>query len=74
MGTKQGVRRWPLKERPCLRVYQGTQKIVRGRVADVELDCGIELDQLHQIRFEESPLLVRWLLLERFSAQLLHWT
>ena len=58
MGAKQRFRRWPLKEGPCLGVYGRTQKIVRSGVADVELDRGIELDQLHQIRFEESSLLV----------------
>ena len=74
MSAKQGFRRWPLKERPCLSVYGGTQKIVRGRVADVELDRGIEVDQLHQIGFEESSLLRRWLCHERFCPQLLHRT
>src|ERR1700722_20132330 len=74
MGAKQGVRRCLLQERPCLSVYGGTQKIVRGRVADVELNCGIELDQLHQIGFEEGSGLGWRLGLERISPQLLHRT
>ena len=63
MGAKKCFCRWPLQERPCLGVYGRTQKIVRSRVADVELDRRIELDLLHQIRVEERSLLVRWLLL-----------
>ena len=74
MDAKQCFRRWPLQESPCLRVDGRTQKIVRGGIADVGLDRGIELDQLHQIRFEEGSLLVWGLFLERFRAQLLHRT
>ncbi len=47
MGAKQCFRRWPLEKGPRLGVNGRTQKIVRGGVADVELDRGIELDQLH---------------------------
>ena len=74
MGAKQGFRRWPLKEGPCLSVYGRPKKIVCSGIADVELDRGIEFDQLHQIRAEEGSLLVWWLLLERLCAQLLHRT
>ena len=74
MGAKQCLLRWPLKEGACLGVDGRAQKIVRGRVADVELDRGIEVDQLHQIGFEESSLLRRWLCHERFCPQLLHRT
>jgi hypothetical protein len=72
MSAKQRFRCWPFEKGPLLGENGRTQKIVRSGVADVELDRGIVLDQLHQIRFEESPLLAWWLLLERFCTQLLH--
>src|SRR5580658_1886823 len=72
MSAKQGFRRRPLKEGPCLGVDGRAQKIICGGVADVELDRGIEPDQLHQIGFEECPVLEWRLRLERICAQFLH--
>ena len=74
MGAKQCFCRGPLKEGPRLGVHGSTQKIVRGGVADVELDRGIEFDQFHQLRFAEASLLAWRLRLERLCAQLRHRT
>jgi hypothetical protein len=74
MGTEQRFCRWPLKERSRLSIERDTKKIVGSGVADIELDRGIEFDQLHQLNFAEASLLVRRLGLERLSAQTIYWT
>jgi len=74
MSAKQCFRRGPLKKGPRLGIYRCTQEIIRGGVADVELDCRIKLRQFHQIRLEESSVFVWRLLLERLRTQFFHWT
>jgi len=51
MRFQQRFRRRPLQERACFLVDGLAKKVVRARVADVELDRRIELHQLDEIRF-----------------------
>jgi len=74
MGAKQRFPRWPLKKAAGLGVDRRAQKIVCGGVADIDLDRGIEPDQIDQIGFEECPVLEWRLRLERICAQFLHRT
>src|SRR5580693_8012032 len=74
MSAKQRFRRRPLKKCSCLRIDGRAQKIVRCGVTDIELDGGIEPDQLHQIGIEECPLLEWRAGLERLCTQFLYWT
>src|SRR5580658_6874154 len=58
MGAEERFRSRALKKRTRLGIQRSTQKIVRSRVTHVELDSGIEFDQLHQVRLTESSLLL----------------
>src|SRR5271155_35897 len=71
MGAEEGFRSRALKKRPRLGIQGSTQKIVRSRVTHVKLDCGIEFDQLHQVRLAESSLLLWRLRFERLGTQLI---
>jgi hypothetical protein len=72
VSAKQCFSRWTLKKGARLGVDGRAEKIIRGSVTDVELDAWIECDQLHQIDFAKSSLLVWRLRLERFCAQFLN--
>jgi hypothetical protein len=61
LSAKQCFRRRPLKECSRLGIYGCSEKIVRGGVADVELDRGIKLYQFHQIGLKKSTLFLWWL-------------
>src|ERR1700677_2192477 len=71
MGAEERFRSRALKKRPRLGIQGSTQKIICGSVTHVELDCGIEFDQLHQLRLAESSLLLWRLRFERLGAQLI---
>jgi hypothetical protein len=59
-----------LQVRGRARVYRRAQEVVGGRVADVELDGGIELGELEQIR-AAKPARLGWRPRgERLGAQL----
>ena len=70
IGADQRFRSRALKKCARLGIQRSSQKIIRSRVTHVELDRGIELDQLHQFRLAETSLLLWRLLLERLRAQL----
>src|SRR5580704_6676302 len=57
VGPQQCFRRWALKVSTRLRVYRCAEKIVGGGIPDIELDGGIEFDEIYQIRCAESSRL-----------------
>jgi hypothetical protein len=42
VSTEQRFRRRPLQEGPGLLIEDGTHEVIRRRVADIELYCGVE--------------------------------
>src|SRR5262245_50759245 len=62
-----------LQVRSGARVDRRAQEVVGGRVANVELDRGVELRELDQVDVAKLSGFGRWLSRERFRAKLGHW-
>ena len=59
VDANQGFRRRPLQKRLGRRVKGRAQEIVGGRVANVELDRGIERSHIDEVRLAEVALFIR---------------
>src|SRR6185503_4752920 len=62
MRTHKGFGRGFLKEGARFFVNRPAEKVIARRVADVELDCRIEFDELAQRRLTEVAGFLRWTL------------
>jgi hypothetical protein len=72
MRAQHRLRRGTLQESARRRVDRRAQEVVRGRVADVQLDARIERGKVHQVGLPEAALLRGRLGRERFNAQFGH--
>src|ERR1700691_2629312 len=70
MCPQHRLRRGTLQEGARRGVNRRTQEVIRGGVADVQLDARIERGDVHQVGLAEAALLRGWLRCERFDAQL----
>ena len=72
VGAGYGFGCGTLEKGSCLRIDGRPEEVVGRGVADVELEDGIEFDELDEIGGAEVPSLVRWLGLEGGLAELFH--
>ena len=69
-GPDEGLRRRALQKGPGLRVEDLAHEVVRGGIADIQHDGGVEGHELDEVRGAELPLLHRWGRGQGFLGQL----